>query len=115
MGGAMAHDEHADEWHVEIVPWPTGQRHRTALARAGVPRLLLLGPDDEPPPDLGVDEDWLRTPVSQSDLRVRAERLSRSIAALGRDDPFIDRFRILHRGDVTIPLTRTEAVILGVL
>jgi DNA-binding response OmpR family regulator len=111
----MARPEHADEWHVEIVPWPTGQRHRVALARAGVPRLLLLGPDDEPPSDLGVDEDWMRAPASQADVRVRAERLSRSVAALDRDEPFIDRHRILHRGSVTVPLTRIEASILGVL
>jgi DNA-binding response OmpR family regulator len=112
---SMARSEHADTWHVEIVPWPAGQRHRAALARAGVPRLLLLGPDDDPPGDLGVDEDWLRSPVTDSDVRSRAERLGRTIAALARDEPFIDRFRILHRGSITVPLTRIEAVLLGVL
>jgi DNA-binding response OmpR family regulator len=111
----MARVERGNDWHIEVVPWPAGRRQRTALARAGIPRLLLVGPDDAPPADLGIDEDWLRAPVNEVDLQVRAERLGRSVAALGRDQPFIDRHRILHRGATTVPLTRIEAIILGLL
>jgi DNA-binding response OmpR family regulator len=76
---------------------------------------LLVGADDAPPADLGIDEDWLRAPASDADVRVRAERLGRSVAALTSDDPFIDRHRILHRGAITVPLTRIEAIVLGLL
>jgi DNA-binding response OmpR family regulator len=104
-----------DEVGIEVVAWPRDERRRRALARAGVPRMLVLGPDDEPPGDLGLDEDWIRTPVSDSDLRLRAERLRRSVAPLQGSRPFIDQQRILHRGPAAVALTRTEAVIMDLL
>ena len=45
------------------------------LRRAGLPRLLIVGPDDDPvivPIDV---EDWLRLPVDDRDVRMRLLRL----------------------------------------
>jgi two-component system OmpR family response regulator len=104
-----------DDVGIELVAWPQEERRRQALAKAGVPRMLVLGADDEPPGELGLDEDWIRTPVSVTDLRARAERLRRTMAPLHESRPFIDQQRILHRGPAAVALTRTEAVIMDLL
>jgi hypothetical protein len=46
--------EHAG---VELVTWPADEHRRQSLARAGVPRLLLVSPEADAPTGLGLDED----------------------------------------------------------
>jgi DNA-binding response OmpR family regulator len=100
---------------VEVVHWPTEAGLRESLARVGVPRLLLIDADGEPPDSLGVDEDWVRLPANERDVLARATRLTRQAAHLYRDEPYIDRHRVLHRAGTSVPLTGTEAAILNVL
>ncbi len=100
---------------VEVVRWPTEASLRESLARVGVPRLLLIDADGEPPRSLGVDEDWVRLPVNDGDLLARATRLGQQASHLHRDEPYIDRHRVLHRAGTSVPLTATEAAILNLL
>lgn len=100
---------------VELVAWPGDERLRTALARAGVPRLLLVAPDSSLPADLGVDEDWVRLPAGGDDVVQRAQQLVRVADRLEREAPFIDDARVLHRGGMAVPLTATASAILAVL
>ena len=58
-----------EELGVELVLWPDGAWLRGRLARAGVPRLLIVRATSDPPPDLGIDEDFVHLPVSDSTLK----------------------------------------------
>jgi DNA-binding response OmpR family regulator len=60
-----------------MLHWPTDAARREELAADGVPRLLLVGPDDPPPARLERDEDWIRVPADEQDLWARLESLRR--------------------------------------
>jgi DNA-binding response OmpR family regulator len=100
---------------VELVLWPTERDRRNALARAAVPRLLLVADDAEPPDVIGVDEDWVRLPATQRDVVARATQLLRFDARLRGDAPHIDSNRVLHRAGMTVTLTTAEASIMSLL
>lgn len=100
---------------VELVAWPSEQRRRAALARAGIARLLLVEPGVEPPADLAADEDWLRLPADERDVRRRADQVAEAVRRLDAERPYIDEHRILHRGPMAVPLTATAAAILSAL
>ena len=99
------------ETGVEIVVWPQDESLRVSLARAGVPRLLVLGADDAPPDQIGFDEDWIREPCEPLDLEARMRRVAAAVAGQSSTDPWIDRERVLHRGPRTTVLTVSEAVV----
>jgi DNA-binding response OmpR family regulator len=96
---------------VELVSWPRESARRDALARAGVPRMLLVDSDAMPPAVLGVDEDWVRLPAAPGELTSRAAHLLRATSHLRTDSPFVDTERVLHRAGATVPLTAMEATI----
>jgi two-component system, OmpR family, response regulator TctD len=100
---------------VEFVLWPAELERRDVLARAAVPRLLLVAPDAVPPDVIGVDEDWVRLPATASDVLARATQLLRFDALLRTDEPYIDDHRVLHRAGVTVPLTIADASIMSLL
>lgn len=99
---------------IEFVAWPADQERRAALARASIPRVLLVAPDADAPV-VGVDEDWLRLPATEADAFARARQLLRHGAQMRSDVPFIDGERVLHRAGSTVVLTATEAAILTTL
>ena len=100
---------------VELVYWPADATVRDSLARAGVPRMLLVAADAEPPATLGVDEDWVRMPATAADVIARARQLLRFDELLRVDKPFIDEHRVLHRAGMTVHLSAAEAAVLTVL
>jgi hypothetical protein len=68
---------------VALVPWPDGEAVLDELARAGRPRVLLVAPTVPPPDVRDPIEDWVRVPVHDGDVEVRARRLARiALAAL---------------------------------
>src|SRR5260221_101995 len=69
-----------DDLAVELVHWPRERQRREALAKAGVPRVLLVADGEVPPTRIGVGEDWIRVPADERDLFVRARRVSRHMA-----------------------------------
>lgn len=100
---------------VELVHWPADAALRDSLARAGVPRMLLVAADAEPPATLGVDEDWVRMPATAADVIARARQLLRFDELLRVDKPFVDEHRVLHRAGMTVHLSAAEAAVLTVL
>lgn len=94
---------------VELVSWPAECGRRDLLARAAVPRLLLVAADAAPPAGVGLDEDWVRLPATERDVMARAAQLLRFDANLRTDDPYIDDNRVLHRAGLTVTLTIAEA------
>jgi len=99
---------------VELLDWPAEAERRQVLARAGVPRMLLLAPDVAPPESLGVDEDWVRLPAAESDVVARATQLLCN-EGIRSDTPYVDVHRVLHRAGATVRLTTSEAAIMSLL
>lgn len=100
---------------VELVAWPSEARRRGALGRAGVSRLLLVEAGVEPPDDLAPDEDWIRLPADEADVRRRAAQLAAAVRRLDAEHAYIDEHRVVHRGALAVPLTSTAAAILATL
>ena len=104
--------EHAG---VELVTWPADEHRRQSLARAGVPRLLLVSPDAEAPAALGLDEDWVRLPADEGDVVARLQRLGRVLEQLQHDHPVIDANHIVHFGGTSVLLSPAQAALVTAL
>jgi DNA-binding response OmpR family regulator len=100
---------------VELVLWPSELNRRNVLARAAIPRLLLVAADASPPDVIGVDEDWVRLPATDSDVMARATQLLRFDTHMRGHEPHIDSNRVLHRAGTTVTLTVAEASIMSLL
>jgi hypothetical protein len=62
-----------------VLSWPRDRHHRDRLDAAGIPRLFLVPPGEEPPVR-GLLEDSVCVPVSQTEIHRRLVRLCRSAA-----------------------------------
>jgi DNA-binding response OmpR family regulator len=98
---------------VELIAWPEQSSLRSALARAGVPRLLLVEADAEPPHPLGLGEDWARAPSDEEELVTKAESLLGRMATFAAVPPTIGTDRVLSRADASVALSPSEAKIVG--
>jgi hypothetical protein len=99
---------------VALVHWPRDREERDRLARAMLPRLLLV-PDGERPPASGDPmEDWIRLPADERDvatrLRVLSERAERSL-----DEVAVVDGACLRRGLLTVPLGPSETAFVRLL
>ncbi|MFN8021923.1 MAG: winged helix-turn-helix domain-containing protein [Acidimicrobiales bacterium] len=108
-------DDLAERTGVEIVTWPDGEDRRQHLARAGVPRLLLVAPGVEAPVGVGIDEDWVRLPAERGDVVARIQRLARVIETLQHDHPVLDQRHIVHYGGVSVVLSAAQAQVMELL
>lgn len=96
--------------HVAVVHWPGDEEGLEQLRLKGIPRLLLVAPDAPAPSGLETDEDWVRLPASDDDVRARAEALAfRSGRPLVIGDG-----RIVHR-EAWVPLSQAEEALAKVL
>ena len=95
---------------LELVRWPEDAILREHLARAGIPRLLLVGANAEPPLDLAANEDWVHWPASDEELESRARRLAQLVLERRAERAWIEPNRVVHRGAATVVLTAAEAV-----
>ena len=105
----------ADLAGIELVIWPADERRRQHLARAGVPRLLLVARAAVAPAGLGLDEDWVRMPAEKGDVIARLERLTRVLEQLQHDHPVVDSNHIVHFGGTSVALSRAQAALVTVL
>ncbi|MGH2719657.1 MAG: helix-turn-helix domain-containing protein [Actinomycetota bacterium] len=56
---------------VVILRWPEEESSLQRLRDLGRPRLLIVGPETAAPPVAECDEDWIRLPADDADVRVR--------------------------------------------
>ena len=79
------------------------------LARAGVPRLLVLEPGTPPPDEWDELEDWVRRPLDPEEVAFRQhalrDRLLLRTGGLRIDDG------LLRRGDRWVPLTDVQLAV----
>ena len=100
--------------HVAILHWPEEAAVVAYLRALGRPRLLLVGPDEPPPPNGGWEEDWIRMPARDDDVRARAEALRSRTVGLGERPELRSDGRVFFDGR-WVSLSPTEHAIAGVL
>jgi len=100
---------------VELVEWPRQSALRSALARAGVPRLLVVADCHEPPSPLGLGEDWVRSSATDDELIAKAEHLLHRMAEYAAVAPAIGPDRVLTRAGASVALSPSEATIVTTL
>jgi DNA-binding response OmpR family regulator len=98
---------------VELLTWPGEAPLRSALSRAGVPRLLLIDSGAEPPSPLGLAEDWVQMPTSEEELIAKAVNLLERMAGYATVAPTIGEDRVLRRAEASVALSPSEAKIIG--
>jgi hypothetical protein len=98
-----------DPGAVVIVAWPAGTAQREALARDGVPRLLVVEQGVSPPPLADCLEDWVQAPVSETELRARREALELRADWHHRIVPHLDEEGLLRFGAGSVHLPPVEA------
>jgi DNA-binding response OmpR family regulator len=98
---------------VELIEWPRQSTLRSALARAGVPRLLLVEIGAQPPNPLGLGEDWVQLPVDDDALVGKAQLLVGRMAEYASVAATIGTDRVLRRAGASVALSPSEAKIVG--
>jgi DNA-binding response OmpR family regulator len=84
---------------VVLVRWPEEAAERDRLTESGIPRLLLVAPEADPPDTVDPLEDWIRLPADDRDVRARVGTLA-ARAPLDAPVPEIDGDGLLRfRGD----------------
>lgn len=81
----------------QLVRWPDEQERLDRLRRSATPRLLVVAADGPPPVSTDCEEDWVRWPADDAELRSRAEGVA---ARAGRHlrPPAVDGDGVLHFG-----------------
>jgi len=92
--------------NVAVVQWPDEAESAARLARQGLPCLLLVRPDTEPPMSESCLEDWLVLPATDVEIQTRLINLARRAARHSRR-PTVDHLgQVTHRGrSVFLPPT----------
>ena len=98
---------------VVVLRWPEQSGESLTLARAGRPRLLLVGPDADPPVVADWNVDWVRLPADERDVAARIQALARRVRPPER--PRIDEAGRLLYADGWVALSPIEARLAGLL
>jgi DNA-binding response OmpR family regulator len=101
------------EEDVVILYWPEERARADELAKTGCARLLLVAPGVDPPQDRDERTDGLRLPAERSEISDRVAALRRRLAS--PDEPYLDSFGVLHRGERWVSLPPIEERIADVL
>jgi len=83
---------------VAIAWWPEEAARVERLRATGIPRLLLIAPSAAAPQPVGADEDWLRRPAADDDLRVRIAALVARVPDVGPRQLTVGNGRVRYRG-----------------
>ena len=92
-----------------VLSWPIDAGEVSRLGRLGIPRLVLVPPDIDPPPDTDPLLDWVRTPADEREVASRAVALVRRAASDRGESPRVDAHDRLLHGGVWVGLSPIEA------
>ncbi len=98
---------------VALVPWPADADRLAELREAGLPRLLLVPADLDPPIGDDILEDWVRTPADPRDVQARVGTLRRR--ASRTLTPHLDENGRLHVGPSWVALSPIECRLVAVM
>lgn len=99
---------------VAMLRWHDEEGLRCELARAGTPRLLIVGAADEAPALRDDLEDWLRDPPNPTDLVARLSVLS-DRADRVRTQPRLDADGLLWAGRSWVVIPDTQLCVVELL
>ena len=101
---------------ITLVRWPEEAERLERLRRDRLPRLLLVAPDAIAPPCGDCEEDWIRLPADDADVRTRLTSLTERWTryGLGRDPDIDPAGRIRFQGR-WVALSRIEQNLTGKL
>jgi hypothetical protein len=94
---------------VALLHWPRDDDRRARLAKAMVPRLLLVADGEEPPEPRDELEDWIRLPADERDVAARLESLGARLAKAVVLDGQVLR---TARGSITLSEGEAAAMVL---
>ncbi|HVM65171.1 MAG TPA: hypothetical protein VMU14_09945 [Acidimicrobiales bacterium] len=94
---------------VVLVNWPEHADQVAALAQAGLPRLLLVATDADPPASVDASEDWVRLPADERDIAARVQRLTHRALGSATGPPVLDGNGRLHYSGSWVALSPIEA------
>lgn len=100
---------------VELLRWPHDQERREGLRSQGLPRLLLVDPDQPPPVVTDPLEDWVRLPASDVDVEARVRALLHRSGRHLEPRPTLDPDGVLRHGDGWVSLPPVEARLMSAL
>jgi hypothetical protein len=83
---------------VVLVRWPGEGGEVERLRALGVPRLLLVAPDEPAPIDEDPQQDWIRLPAPDSDLWARVRSLELRIPSCDVKPEVRGDGRLVYRG-----------------
>ena len=98
---------------VALVPWPSAEERRVTLRDAGMPRLLLVPEDCDPPVTDDVLEDWVRTPADPREVQARVSTLR--VRATRGLHPRLDDNGRLYVGTQWVALSPIECRLISAL
>jgi hypothetical protein len=98
---------------VRLVRWPEEASFREELATLAVPRILILDDCTAPPTPWDEIEDWVRAPVAQAELELRATTVARR--ADGRERPWLDADGLLWFRDRWAVVPRGQGPVIDAL
>jgi hypothetical protein len=100
-----------------VIRWPAERLVAEQLASRGVPRLLLVDADSEPPLSVDPLEDWLRLPAEARDLEAKLAALRQRAegSANASAPPVLDGNGRLLRGSKWVVLSPIEEQLTEVL
>lgn len=111
LGGAVALLE--GEQDVKLVRWPAEFEKREKYHELGVLRLLVVEGGAQAPICTDIREDWIRAPITHSDLIARMQALRAK--TVDHCSPRVDRGGIIHYGAQSAAVSPTEADLLELL
>ncbi|HEY2666705.1 MAG TPA: helix-turn-helix domain-containing protein [Actinomycetota bacterium] len=100
--------------HVVIVRWPEEAAALEGLRTLGQPRLLLVAPNAAAPCTDDCDEDWIRLPAEDADMRVRISTVAARAARHAQPPEVKGDGRLTFRGH-WVGLTGIEEAVAQVL
>lgn len=100
---------------VVILRWPEESERLARLRAARVSRLLLIPPHAAVPPGGDCEEDWIRLPADDRDVRARLGALARRAERHHAQRPFLDGHGLLTLGAGSIVLSPLAASLAAVL
>lgn len=99
---------------VVLLRWPEEADRLTRVRATGAPRLLLVGPEAEPPAPIDCLEDWVRLPAEDRDLQARVATLS-ARAEREPAGPEIDEDGLLRYRGAWVSLSPVERALTAAL
>jgi len=83
---------------VVLLDWPGDADARDRLRRIGRPRLLAVPAGEPAPHVVDLDEDWIRLPASDGDVRARMVALAERVARSTTPGVVVRDGRLVHAG-----------------